>query len=788
MGKVGLGYFLVRKSDFTVTGNLWTATSVATTFSTEMAVDSSFGTGVTETLNILDYISLDINAGTDSLLVLCTAERKHELTTYTCTRSYNMIDMFDTYTPQMFEAPNTLTVVPMSLQAILEDILDIAGWSGDFTNFDEPPQPPVNVLVGGMSVLCALEYICRAYGILMDWDYTTDSVIFYQDLSQLDATVSFSDRQQSIITSNLRCDILSVNFPELKVAGNTPLFHLNQEQADTFYQVDEDFNKPGPHTNVYFPFAYKNPAIDPYPDNTSLLLTLFNWLRDQYRNLLTYYENRLTIQRYFRSNYRDYRWFSCIFKDNGEACGTIYKSEPFPWITEPTELKLQLYRTAEIVSPSGTVPGRVGVTPGTGSAAWYKWVYNGGNWDLDSGGAVIVYNIGESDVGPGYTTAVWVGDKLVLTAGQSSSPVVVTFTLTENLAYSAGAEADATVGSIIAGTTSGLEEGDPIVVYSLGARRSKVGCVGIGIRAPDGRYLVLELQQMALFVKGTLKPLGGSGTLAQLGAFYNIATVEVENAVSLTPYEFNFIDTSKIGTGITQSNRFRLNGNDGDNCILQYDAATDEYFLIAVYPLQARRIIAELTQDRLPGCPAGFEKDASITATPTYSFDGPLPPSASFSVYDTFNIAIAAKDGDLAYCEWNHELQKYQIIELHRRARMIMFKSTTDWCPNELPTIDSTSCTLYGFDGEPFFDATTLGANIDNPLGIPGMENDQVVAVWNPTSKKYSILVKSYNEITDIRIEGYEFQYRKGDDCPWEPWHIGTDCETIPDPDPEPTP
>jgi hypothetical protein len=291
---------------------------------------------------------------------------------------------------------------------------------------------------------------------------------------------------------------------------------------------------------------------------------------------------------------------------------------------------------------------------------------------------------------------------------------------------------------------------------------------------------------MALFIKGTLKAFVGSGTLPLLGAFYNISTVEVENAVSLTPYEFNFIDTTKIGTDITQSNRFRLNGNAGDNCILQYDAATDEYFLIAVYPLEARRIIAELTEDRFPGCPAGFEKDASIAATPVYSFDGPLPPALDFVVYDTFNIAIAAKDGDLAYCEWNHELQKYQIIQLHRRARMIMFTATSDWCPASLPTVSSTSCALIGFDGEPFFDATTLGANLDNPLSIPGMSGDEVIAVWNPVSKKYSILAKTYNEVTDIQINGYDFEYRKGDACAWTDWHTGTDCATLPDPEPGP--
>ena len=173
--------------------------------------------------------------------------------------------------------------------------------------------------------------------------------------------------------------------------------------------------------------------------------------------------------------------------------------------------------------------------------------------------------------------------------GGSSSPstpfTMAFFTLDEDLPYVDAPSASATVtkanGEVTVGAT--------ITVLGSGKYRAKEGCSGVAIKDAEGNYWIVEIQQPALFLAGTLGDSpGDSEADPHYGAKWNKANAKIVDGLSMTPYPFNWAPSSV--TTATHPNPYRLNGQIDDDAMWQYDQVEDEYKLIAVYPKSGKVI------------------------------------------------------------------------------------------------------------------------------------------------------------------------------------------------------
>lgn len=205
--------------------------------------------------------------------------------------------------------------------------------------------------------------------------------------------------------------------------------------------------------------------------------------------------------------------------------------------------------------------------------------------DTDNGDVVTVTRWAEDSEGDSGDRGIAWYDGETYWVIELGTPVRETISFVASSTPAFGAvNAPQTFAATVTASTNPNIVGDTVDVVTSGRTRVKIGMRGSAFLDFDEVYNVIELQQPAHELIGTLSDdLLPSDTTA--------TAVTVDRTTTAFP-----ADVLPTGATITAQNLLRLHGFNESKVLLRYDAANDNYFIAQVYGY-ADRIVGSITAD-----------------------------------------------------------------------------------------------------------------------------------------------------------------------------------------------
>lgn len=649
---------------------------------------------------VVDKIKIDTRH-----IILVVAEKKIDFAHKVCPYDYNVLDMNALPDIRYYLRPadqtstTTITNTPKTYQEILDDIALVGGFTLAHDDADYITTAPVNVCVGGMPVLEAVEYILRAIGHSFRYDNELETFKVFQNLAP-----TITDFESYELHFNAAIST-SVAFPVLRTIGDNQSLRISH--YTTITEAGMDVTRPCP---IYYPFAVELRNENDAVVNSSNLTAIAAYLRGKFDN--NNYSYRYVVGKFRSAEHKAYAYTRSIYRDHGYRPQFILESEPIhpheipasphvsqsinllkfesvgTYDSETTDFDAQIHdlyndevknTNRPILDPLALLIGQPVGTEGLCLRVGEKFYalnkndvvmsfdaevssnasgtvtickYNGVTWDttaLKSTG----YNLSTSSISQDtlvvgtyiHQAKIFVTDGLGGGGGGAAATKLIAFTLTEDMGATTAGQASASVDDVYNGTqTSPTTVKDKQGIFPL----AKSGAKGYAVWDTIGsEYVILTCQQRALLIQGILDDQGGSpahamkpDTVCRIKAGY----------IALSPSPFNQLPASLNTVDI--DNRLRLWGYEDDKVILALDQSIDAYFALAVVN-NATLIEGQATAD--------FEDtDFTVSIDNVFAKNGYI----DFTTVDVANIhGWDGKDNDKIQAVWNVEDQRWDMIQ-----------------------------------------------------------------------------------------------------------------------------
>jgi hypothetical protein len=253
---------------------------------------------------------------------------------------------------------------------------------------------------------------------------------------------------------------------------------------------------------------------------------------------------------------------------------------------------------------------------------------------------------------------------MILDGGEQGPPgpggetAGVVFELTSNLDGALAATATAEV--VISGESS-VAVGAAIAVYNTGTKKSWTGAVGWAVKIGD-EYWVVEIDQYPILSLVTLSSdthsFSSGGTL--IGRVSTQQTITTSNWVSSTPYPFSFLPTPRPAI----NNPHNLLALSGDKGHVTYNADSETFDLIEVFPASKRRLVFRLTDD-MPSTTIGSTTDFEILETREYTAGEVTAPT---SISDPMHQIVDGLTGEEGVIEFSYRDAAWHVVSFERKA------------------------------------------------------------------------------------------------------------------------
>jgi len=230
------------------------------------------------------------------------------------------------------------------------------------------------------------------------------------------------------------------------------------------------------------------------------------------------------------------------------------------------------------------------------------------------------------------------------------------FVLTSNLAAGVGQVAAATI--TVSGEF-GILAGEPIAVYNTGLKKGFVGAVGWAVKIGD-EYWLSEIDQYAMWslITFSADTHGFSVGSTTQGKVADQDPITTSSFVALTPYPFSFLPTPRP----TIHNPHNLIGLSGDDGIVAWNDNAGWFELIAILPVEKRRIQFELSDD-MPTETITTTTDFTVLQAAEYTAgDVPVPTTLS----DPMKLVINGLSGQKGEAEYSYRDEAWRITSFYR--------------------------------------------------------------------------------------------------------------------------
>lgn len=272
------------------------------------------------------------------------------------------------------------------------------------------------------------------------------------------------------------------------------------------------------------------------------------------------------------------------------------------------------------------------------------------------------------------------------------------------------------------GRNATLQVGQSGVCYGLGSH-AFIAVAGGGSENSINRPAFLVKATIDLRAPATGGGSGSGGTDADLrgaDASYAAAKIKTTGQVVLSPNPFN------LYTVLAEvANPFKLNGIEGDSCLIGYDNSTATYFLQEVFPARGS-FWFKLFEPRPNGLAIDFNVSRLFGTRPGLP-GAPLTSADVVSVSDRNCVSVGARAGDVGYAIWSQQFQKYVIESCSHHATRI--RGVTFSLGTGNTTTEFVITTQVGFDG-PVPSTAITAKNLHN-WAWPGV-NKVARAEFNP--------------------------------------------------------
>jgi hypothetical protein len=371
----GVGHFLVASSVYP--GNC--GVSLKLLNDETFTVLGTFPVIVDEVLTINH-----VNDTGEKIYLYRVREEKSFLYEQTFSRNYNVIDKNS--------VSGTDCKIVGGDYKNLKEIIELE--TSMTVNFDTVLKP-FNVMLEGMDLGVAIDYLCSAYGLV--WTVFNNQIYIYEGTNSGYDPTSVSEvvgntPTQALKDFTLRIEKLDccLTEPTRYATFNTGLSDSSSTSEGTCF---------GKELATYFPFHIAIPSDDPEEEyrNIEALNSLYEYLFYNFQDLIrtesTVAIHNLTLSPALIARPKS---LSIIYYDNGEVAKTIYRSDKYPALRLPKQSILDRVATDLVgelaASYAGPVDGFL-VTPIFGFNGAIPesdiFVYNLLDWDYGQVGAMV---------------------------------------------------------------------------------------------------------------------------------------------------------------------------------------------------------------------------------------------------------------------------------------------------------------------------------------------------------------------------------------------------------------